>query len=398
MEGMAQCPHCAHNAPRSHFGTQAQTAGLLPVRRRVSQPLQEAPGPAWQQAQPAYQPAPPAPQPAAWPGMQPVAEPPAVSAARMVLQPSQALMPVGEPPAHAEFITPEHLRGSPWRSAFILLALLLVCGVALWLWQDHSQAPVAAAPAAIASAPQPEVRPAQTAPRPEAAAVKIELPDVDAHAADAKALITELFAADTPERRAACIHEAEKYGEQIEGLLGANAAKKVELRLLARIPGLPLSLPSGRLTPLFRVVTSQCASGALIRLETGADGRRRIHWPLFDETHEGRLTSFIRQPDDSAAWMHVGLRPSHGLDIPAGLRSKYLTFDVQISASSVPHYVACVERDTLLGRFLDRETDWGKAYLARLLVRKLDIQGDAPCVIVMDCEGAKEGGEASGER
>jgi len=400
MEGMAQCPHCAHNAPRSHFGTQAQTAGLLPVRRRVSQALPEAPEPVvFQPQQPVFKSSAPAPHYAAWPGMQPAAGSVAAPVARMVLQPSQALMPVGEPPAHAEFVTPEHQRGSPWKNAFILLTLLLICGVAAWLWWDQAQAPPVVVPPVTSSpSPQPEVRPAQIATKTESAVTKIALPDVDAHAADAKALITELFAADTPQRRAACIHEAEKHAAEIEGLLGANAEKKVELRLLARIPGLPLSLPSGRLIPLFRVVTSQCANGALIRLETGADGKRRIHWPLFYETHEAKLTAFISQPGDAGAWLHAGLRPSHGLDIPAELRPKYLTFDVQVSASSTPHYVACVERDTPLGRFLDRETDWGKSYLARLLVRRLDIRGDAPCLIVMDCEGAKEGGEVDGER
>ena len=86
----------------------------------------------------------------------------------------------------------------------------------------------------------------------------------------------------------------------------------------------------------------------------------------------------------------MGIRPSHGLDIPSELRPKYLTFDVQVSAGGDPHFVACVERETPLGRFLDRETDWGRAYLARLLVRNLDSHGDAPCLLVIDCEGATE--------
>ncbi len=208
--------------------------------------------------------------------------------------------------------------------------------------------------------------------------------------AEVKALVSELFAADTPERRAACFHEAQKYSAEIEALLGTTAVEKIEIRMLARIPGMPLSLPGGQPVPVFKLVTSKCSNGALIRLETGADGKRRIHWPLFLETHEGKLASLIKDTDAEPAWMYVGLRPSHGLDIPAELRAKYITFDVQVSASSDPHFVACVERDTPLGRFLDRETEWGKAYLARLLVRRLDIQADAPSVIVLDCEGAQE--------
>lgn len=386
MEGMAQCPHCAHNAPRAQFGTQAQTAGLMPVRRRVSKPLQEAPQPVFQ-PQPSYQA--PAPPPAAWPGMQPAAEPPAASIARMTLQHSQALLPVGEPPPPMEFTQPEHLRPAPWKGAFIMLSMLIIGGVAAWLWWDHAKAPPVLAQPPV-PAPAVEIRPAHIDTKTESTAAKFELPDMEAYAADAKALITELFAADTPERRAACIHDAERHAAEIEGMLGVPDAEKVEVRLLARIPGLPLAVPGGRPLPLFRLITSKCANGALVRLETGADGKRRIYWPLLFETHQEKLTAFMSQPDAEAAWFHIGLRPSHGLDIPAELRPKYLTFDVQVSASSTPHYVACVERDTPLGRFLDRETDWGKAYLGRLLVRRLDLQGDAACLIVMDCEGAPE--------
>lgn len=384
MAGMVACPHCAHSAPRTQFGTHSQTAGLVPGLRRVSQtqPLQP----------PASQSEPIAPQPAAWPGLQPEPSPTA-AIARMTLQHSQALMPTGAPAPPADFTTPQHLRISPWKPAFILLAFLVVCGAAVWLWWDHANAPAFALKTAAAPQATTEIRKAAITTKPAAPVATFPAPDVAAISAEVKALVTELFAADTPERRAACFHDAEKFSAEIEALFAAHAAEKIELRLLARIPGMPVLLPGGRPTPLFRLVTSKCPNGALIRLETGADGKRRIHWPLLFETHAGKLAALIQDSGAEAAWMHVGLRPSHGLDIPAELRPKYLTFDLQVSASSDPHFVACVERDTPLGRFLDRETEWGKAYLARLLVRKLDIQGDAPCVIVLDSEGAKEGGD-----
>lgn len=386
MAGMAQCPHCAHSGSRAQFGTQAQVAGVAQVRRRVSQtqPLSDMTAPIFQP--------PPASQPAAWPGLQPKPEQaPAASFARMTLQPSQALMPTGAPAPAAEFTSPSQLRTSSWKHAFILLAFLVVCAAAIWLWWDHANAPAFAPETAAASPPEvAEVRKAQIATKTETTVALLPPPDVAAIAADTKALVAELFAADTPERRAACFHDAEKYRTEIAALFGATAAEKIELQLLARIPGMPLTLPGGQPTPLFKLTTSKCPTGALIRLETGADGKRRIHWPLFLETHEGKLAALIKNNDSEAAWMHVGLRPSHGLDIPAELRAKYLTFDVQVSAGSDPHFVACLERDTPLGRFLDRETEWGKAYLARLLVRKLDIQADAPCVMVLDCEGAQE--------
>jgi len=388
MAGMTQCPHCAHTGPRAHFGTQAQVAGVAQMRRQVAQP---------QTFSPPTQATPPA---VVWPEMQPMAVPmvtamPAAPVARATLQPSQALLPTGEPPPapEQESSLPPHLRTSPWKPAFFILAFVAICGVSIWLWWDHANTPAFTAnsthqtPAASESGTGiPSVAKSIT--------IKTEPPETAAITADAKTLVTEFFAADTPERRAACVHDAAKHAGEIEELLGEKAVAKPVIRLLARIPGLSQTLPGGQQIPLFKVVTSKCANGALVRLETGPDGKRRIHWPLFFETHQAQLQQLLQKsaPQD-AAWFHVGLRPSHGLDLTAESRSKYFTFDVQVAGGSDPHFVACVERESPLGRFMDRESDWGKAYLARLLVRKLDLQSDAPCVVILDCEGAVEGGD-----
>ncbi len=382
MEGVALCPHCAHTAPRAHFGTQIQVAGIAPGRRQVAQTQPLAAPTAWQHPVPNQ-----TPQPTTWSAPQAVSGPPSI--ARTTLQPSQALMPAGGAlPAVAAM--PSQWRGTSWKGAFLLLAFAVVCAGSLWMWRDHVNAPavVLGPETSLPAIPSVLPVPALTAKAPEP---KMEMPDVIAFSADAKTLVAGLFHAGTPERRAECILDAEKYSGEIEGLFGTQATQKVEMRLLARIPGLPLTLPGGRPVPLFRLSTSRLASGALLRLEAGADGKRRIFWPLFYETHERKLENFLKQGADAdAAWFYVGLRPSHGLDIPAELRPKYLTFDVQSAATSDPHFVACVERDSPLGRFMDRASEWGRVYLARLLVRRLDIKGDAPCLLVLDCEGAKE--------
>jgi len=386
MASMVQCPHCAHNAQRGYFGTQAQVAGVAQVRRRVSQAQPSPSIPAPQQPQVVSQ-------PAAWPGLQPLpVQAAAPSIARPTLQYSLALMPTGAPPPQPEeFTKPPHLRTAPWRGAFILLSFVVVCGGAVWLWWE-SENGQAAKPDGGTSVPPtravvPDVQP--IAPVQIARAV-IPAPDLAAASADAKALVSEFFAADTAERRAACIHDAGKYSAEIEALFGKTGDKKTELRLLSPISGMPETLPGGVPVPLFKLITTAGTQGALIRLETGADKKRRINWPWLFETHTSALANFLKLPGAEAAWFYVGLRPNHGLEIAAELRPKYITFDVQVSAGSEPHFVACVERDTPLGRFMDRETEWGKAYLARLLVRRLDIQSEVPCVLVIDCEGAPE--------
>jgi len=315
---------------------------------------------------------------------------PITSVARATLQPSQALIPTGEPPPPDATTLPPQLRPSPWKGAFLILAFAIVAGASVWMWYSHShgsaaklpQEKKAASPAPVAVPP----RVTRSSPRP-----KFAMPDIAALSADAKRLVEALFKATTPEERAACILDADKYRSEIEGMLSVETSQRPGLRVLARIPGLPLTLPGGKPEPLFRLNTSRFASGALVRLAPSADGSQRIFWPLFYETHERKLENFLKLPaENNPTWFYMGLRPSHGLDIPADLRSKYLTFDVQTAATSDPHFVACVERDSPLGRFMDRESEWGRVYLARLLVRRLDIEADAPSMLVVDCEGAKE--------
>lgn len=377
--GVAQCPHCAHTAPRPHFGTQAHVMGVAPGRRSVAQTPQ-----AQEPAAPAFV----APETPPQPAPEHFAQAPA-NVARSTLQYSQALMPTAEPPPTFDNPASPPSHGSPLTTLAFMTAFAGVCGIALWLWWDHANSPAETPVKAPPPPAQPEVRRAQLATQAETHAVTFEPPDTAAFAADAKALVTELFDADTPERRAECIHEAGKHAAEIEAW--ASPAEKPELRLLARIPGLPQALPGGRPIPLFKMVTSKCAAGALLRLEEGPDGKRRLHWPTLIETHDAKLAAFLKTSRaEESGWFHVALRPSHGLDLPQALRPKYLTFDAQIAAVNDPHLVACVERDSPLGRFMDRESEWGKVYLSRLLVRRLDIEADAPCMIILDCEGATE--------
>lgn len=273
-----------------------------------------------------------------------------------------------------------------------MLMLMGVGGVGLWLWWNHSNTTAPAPKSEKATSqppPAPEVRKTEVIipPPPE---VRIALQDTQAFAADAKALVNAFFAATTPEARAACVHEGAKHSAEIETLFGPDAPQKIELRQLAHLPSVIQALPGNQHIPLFKLITSQCATGALLRLEAEADGKRRISWPLLMETHQDALGRFLRQKSADPAWFYVAMRPSHGLDLPADVRPKYLTFDMQTSAASEPHFVGCVERDTPLARFLDRGSDWGKVYLSRLLVRPLEVEADAPCVVILDCEGSVE--------
>lgn len=409
MDGVAQCPHCAHSAPRAQFGTQAQVAGISPGKRRVAHVpvLGEAAMGMPPQASPVSFPsgAPEAPPYGAAPtwATPPSAAEPSGAHASVVMRPYQlqasaALIPVNAPPPprqEGEWEARGHRSrsGRGWR---LLLVLGALGGVAAWVW--HAQHP-------LETLPVTEV-PAQTLPSPGAVEVrKAELPsaetapaakvvvkrDVDAYAADAKALVTAFFAATTAEQRAECVHDGGAFSAEIEAIFGPAAPAKVELRQLAVIPTTTLTLPGGEHEPLFKMVTSACPGGALLRLEESPDGKRRLFWPMLAESHEGKLAAYLKEGGEQEAWFYVAMRPSHGLELPAEVRGKHVVFDAQTTASNDQHFLACVEKETPLGRLLDRESDWGRVYVARLLVRRLVVEADSPALLIVGCEGAGEG-------
>lgn len=408
-ESMVSCPHCAHQGLRVHFPTQGQTASLANVRRRVSRPLHEPPTPP-QPSLPPLELSTPT-QPRAWTA--PVHPPPEQIVWRqptnqtpVAMQPMQTY---SEAAQEANFV-PHHLQRSPMRWIGALVVLAVVSGAAAWVWWDMSRGNAISivssttAPSGTISPPSkpvgestPEVRRAEIATLTESTAATLPPPDVAAITADAKRLIDELFGADTPERRLACINDGARYADQIEGLLGAGSPERPKLHLLASIKGLSQALPGGRQFPLFNVVTSTCKEGALVRLIEGFDGVRRIDWPLFFETHEQTLRATGLDDADRPLWSWARLVLSHGFELPAEERSRFIVFQLHVTATGKSPMVACVERDTPLGRMLERETDWRRSYVARLLLRPAEMSPSStapPIFVIVDCEGAAETREA----
>lgn len=328
----------------------------------------------------------PAPEPVVW--RQPAAQTP------VTLQPAPG--ETAEAPPVVDFV-PQHLQpSSASRYAIVAVVLCVIAGSA-WVWMDLRRADAVAASASKNSATaastaalveiEPEVRKAAIASTTETGAAMQPPPDVNAITKDVRRLIDELFAADTAERRVACVHDGAKHREQIEALFGAEEAGRPRLRSLGSVKGLAQMLPGGQLLPLYSVITSQCAHGALLRLIDGPDGVRRIDWPLFFETHQHTLASAMKEKPEEPAWAWARIMPSHGFEIPATDRHRFIAFDMYVTADGKTPITACVERDTPLGRFLDRETDWRQSYLVRLLVRRIDMGQSGPMVTIADCEG-----------
>jgi hypothetical protein len=201
-------------------------------------------------------------------------------------------------------------------------------------------------------------------------------------------LVSRLFEADSPEARAACVDAPELHTDSIESFFAAtNGQSRPGFTHLQQFSAVPLTLPEKEPSVLFQVKTDANPRGALLSPVRDPQGEWKISWPLFQETHERVLESYLQSPDDQPRWFHVGLRPSHGFDIPAELRDTHFTYDLQGSADTATRVLALVKKNSPLGRYLRREVEWGEIYLARVLIRWSQFAPDAEGLEMVDCEG-----------
>lgn len=293
-----------------------------------------------------------------------------------------------------EDFVPEHLKPSPWPwvAAFTILTTLM--GGGLWIWMEHRAEQEAALRAgalakAVPKEPLPELPRTPPTTIPEIALEKLRTapPDTVALGAEFRYLIPELFNAKTPEARQACVHEGAKYAEQIEAMFGPQNAVRPILKALMPLRGLSVRIPDAEITLLYRVTTAT-NSGVFVRLLPGADGKPRIDWPLFQESLEKRVLNSLKEKPDEPVWSTALLRPNHGFELPVAERENYHCYQLQTLADGSEPLEACVPKNTPLGRFMDRSTTWGQAYIARVLVRRISFgEKREDLVLLVDCEG-----------
>lgn len=207
----------------------------------------------------------------------------------------------------------------------------------------------------------------------------------------AEKLIKGLFNAETAAERAAAIAQADEHQVDVEGFFERVHPRLKSLKLANAIPR---TLPGQELVPLFEVRTNKGnASGALLRLVPQTDGGYLLDWPLFAETHEQRLEEFVKTRASQPSWFYVVIRRIHALALPANVRAEHLCLELKTTASASPNpSLGIAALETPLGRYLDREAEWGNLYVARLLLqhRKLD-EGKDGTLVILDCEGAVTG-------
>jgi len=416
-EGMVTCPHCAHQGYRAHFPTQGQTASLAPGRRQVFQkpadipagtqsffePQPQAPAQAWTgHLQASAQPAVPMTAPMMQPPMsQPVAPEPQVwrqnayGNPTAAMQPSLQLPPSSDQGSSPEFVHP-HLQGSPVKLFFLGAAMVAVLVIGGWVWWDAQNQPLPRnRPLPTASTAttdpllaEPEVRRAAIPTVAETAEAVRPMVDVAELQSEARVLVEKLFRTEDSAERLATVHEGERHAAEITAFFNVPADQRPKLTVLSAVKGTAVSLPQGEVMPLLNLSTSKCTHGALVRLIESADGKRRIDWPLLRETHDGGLRQNLAANAEAPSWAWALIKPSHGFELSEKDRPLYLTFAMHVTADGRSPLLACAERETPLGRYLDRETDWGQAYLCRVFVRRLPAETNGEAVLIVDCEGA----------
>lgn len=396
-------------SPQAAFGpawaqvTQQQPQAASPFSSAHATP---APASMFGLAEPYWAPE-PAPMTAPAPMYQPAPAPAPLDYAMMRESPpmDEAAMETWRPPRQRSSVLPA------------LFFILLVVGACVWVLRDDlfpplvveipagqaTKEPAASAP----GSPPPALPPTQatktasvpttttpSAPalstpeqEPEIRRAEVPKPTVNLVAASASGqkLFLDLLEATTPEARARLIDQPEEHAADLEEFF---AAGKPELMTLKPTNATPLKLPGHDLVPLFQVTTQANKHGAMLLLVPQKDGSFLLDWPLFAETHERRLATFLEKKPADPAWFQVGMRRSHGLELPEAVRSIQHAFTLQGSADASVSCSAVCQKDTPIGRYLGRDTEWNTVYIARLLLQHRKLADGTPAVVILDCEGA----------
>lgn len=299
----------------------------------------------------------------------------------------------------------------PWLSVLVVGSML--CGLGLSMWKSSQALVYPAAqmevanskPAAPANptptaepsptvtsptAPPPSVPPAPTEPAPPPATDSPSSSLLTSGEAAEKILRTqELFAtlqtAPTLEEKLKWIENGEAHRDEVAKFL-ASHADGLRIKTMDPNVGLFQELPSGDEVKLLVATTNSCPNGAMVRLHSH-EGRDLLDWPLFAQTHELDFEVFVtRGRAATPRWFTLlcARSRSSGLEGPA--REGHLALRAQGALSAKGEALIHVQRDSEAGRLLESRMTWGRVYLIRVELERLEINGK-PTLMVVDCEG-----------
>ena len=144
---------------------------------------------------------------------------------------------------------------------------------------------------------------------------------------------------------------------------------------------------TGKDSPLYRLVTAKCPSGAVVRLPSSTNSSL-IDWPFFVQTHSLIFDQFAspNAPEEPKTKRFTLLmQRSRDFELPEPERSTYDSFLTQGSMSAAGTVRVYVARDSAAGRLLATRMVWGKTYLVDALLGHAEIGGKR-VLAVLECE------------
>ncbi len=168
--------------------------------------------------------------------------------------------------------------------------------------------------------------------------------------------------------------------------------EKLDATRLESSAGQVTVLPSGREMKLFRLTTKALPEGAMVQVRDDG-GRARMHWGLFEQSHEKTYDRFLASADrrEPAQWFSLLCERAHSFELKGATKDQWICLVAQGSLAKTGTGQVYVNKESAVGRFLEAKSRWGSLYLVELLVGKMEVDGQL-LNVVLDCAGLHGGG------
>lgn len=198
-------------------------------------------------------------------------------------------------------------------------------------------------------------------------------------------VLASLDSAPTLDERLGWIADGQSHRESVARFFEKHT-KGLQVNTMDPDVGLFSELPSGEDVKLLVAVTADCPGGAMVRLYPHGT-RQILDWPLFEQTHELEFDKFVTTSGPTEPrWFSALCTRSRtsGLQGPAG--EAHIAIRAQGSLSAGGEALIHVLKDSEVGRLLEARMVWGRVYLMKVQLERLELNGK-PILMVLDCAG-----------
>ena len=345
---------------------------------------------------------PPVPEPT-WPGLGPTVtvEPVTAPALKPMRSPvAKSSAPTAQPSLNSVGPATEQDRRQPSTANgfMVFLAVIAMAFVSWFLWFQPEQITVPA-PTKPTAAPSPPASTVPSAPKPAPPPLKVEpsvetrravpatvppAPSPTPQSSNVADLIKNLETATTTDERLKVVADPAQNRESMEAFFNDLGGHLNPVRIEAG--PVVTELTTGKDSPLYRLITAKCSSGAIVRLPS-ATGSALIDWPFFVQTHSLSFDQFASPnapAEPKTKRFTLLMQRSRDFELPDPERSVFDSFLAQGSMSSAGTVRIYVAKDSVAGRLLATRMAWGKTYLVEALLGHTEIGGKR-ALAVLDC-------------